>query len=523
MTADPARRACRALAAAQATHLAGAPEAATRLAAIARAGPLDELDRARVDLVRAQIAFASSRTPEARVLLLRAARRLEPLNVVLSRETYLDALVAACMAGGLARIGTLQEVSTWALSAPRPSGAARAPDLLVDALATRSIMGYTAAVPMMRRAARAFTAVDLSEQEAFRWTWVAGYAALDLWDDETFAVLGARHLQDAREAGAVFVLAMALGIRALVHLFAGELEAVSELVAEQQQVDVVTGRHPTRYAAVVEAAWRGSEAECVELAETITGEVRARGEGCGQTITQWARAVLYNGLGRYDQALAAAERAGEHEIVGFSNQVLPELVLAAVRSGDVIRAAEGLARLSETAHASGTEWALGVEAGSRALLSQGDAAERLYREAIEHLGRTRIRVELARAHLRYGEWLRRERRRQDARQHLRAAFHMLDAMGVEAFAQRAQCELLATGERARRRQGTIREQLTPQETQVARLARDGLSNPEIGARLFISRRTAEYHLHKVFAKLQITSRNQLDRVLPHEPSPALAV
>ena len=248
----------------------------------------------------------------------------------------------------------------------------------------------------------------------------------------------------------------------------------------------------------------------------------SRGEGLGVTVTQWARAVLYNGLGRYEDALAAAERASGHpENLAFFNWGLVELIVAAVRSGNMERAAAALERLSEMTRASGTGWALGIEARSRALLSDGDAAERLYLEALDRLGRTSIRVELARAHLLYGEWLRRERRRLDAREQLRAAHEMFTAMGLEAFAGRAARELLATGEHARKRSVKTREELTAQEAQIARLARDGLSNPEIGARLFISPRTVEYHLHKVFAKLNIRSRVELDRALPPEPAAAV--
>ena len=518
MTADPSRRACRALAAAHAEYLAGGAETAMRLLGIAQAGSLDELGRARVDLLRAQIAFASTRGPEARVLLLRAARRLEPLDVALARQTYLDALTAAYFTEGLAPGGSVPEVAEATLAAPPAPVPPRVSDLLLDGLATRCTAGYTEGLPVLRRATHAFTATDLPDEDVLRWMWIAGYVAVDLWDDETFVLLASRCLQHACELGALTVLPLVLGLRILVHTLAGELAAAAALVEEQRQADEVTGRHPPRYAAPFVAAWRGREAEVTELTESLARDVTAQDERGGHTVIQWARAVLYNGLGRYREALCAAERASEHQGVGFSNLALAELVLAAVRSGEVERAVDALERLSAKTQASGTEWALGVEAGARALLSDGETAERLHLEAIERLGRTRIRVALARAHLHYGEWLRRERRREDAREHLRTAFEMLTAMGAAAFAQRAQRELIATGEHARPRRVETREGLTAQEAQVARLARDGLSNQEIGARLFISRRTAEYHLHKVFAKLQITSRNQLGRALPPEPS-----
>ena len=522
MTVDPSRRACRALAAARAAHVAGGSEAAMRLLGIAQAGSLDELGRARVDLLRAQIAFATTRGPEARLLLLRAARRLEPLDVALARETYLEALTAAYFTAGLTPGGAVQEVAVAALAAPPASGSPRASDLLLDGLAARCTAGYAEALPMLRRATHALTAGDLPDEEVLRWMWIAGYVAVDVWDDEALVLLASRCLHHAWESGALTVLPLVLGLRILVHVLAGELAAAAELVEEQRQADEVTGRHPPRYAAPVVAGWRGREAEFTDVAETLTRDTMARDERVGNTVIQWSRAVLYNGLGRHPEALWAAERACEQESVGLANLVLVELVLAAVRSGQVERAAEALARLSAKTQASGTEWALGVEAGARALLSEGEAAERLHLEAIDRLGRTRIRAALARAHLHYGEWLRRERRREEARGHLRTAFEMLTAMGAAAFAQRAQRELIATGEHAPRRQAETRERLTAQEAQVARLARDGLSNPEIGARLFISRRTAEYHLHKVFAKLQITSRSELSLALPAEPSAALA-
>ena len=521
MTVDPSLRARRALAAAHAEHLAGAPEAAMRLLGIAQAGSLDELGRARVDLVRAQIAFASTRGPEARLLLLRAARRLEPLDVVLARETYLDALTAAYFATG-ASGHSAQEVAEAALSGPPAPVPPRAPDLLLEGLATRCTRGYAAAVATVRRATHAFTAAEVPDEDVLRWMWIAGYMAADLWDDETFLLLASRCLDHAWESGALTALPLALSIRIWTHTLAGELAAAAALVQELRQADEVTGRHPPRYPILGVAAWRGREPEVTELAEALSREVTVRGEGIGETIIHWAKAVLYNGLGRHREALCAAERAGEHEVVGFSSWALAELVLAASRCGEVERAVDALGRLSATTQVTGTEWALGVEAGARALVSEGETAECLHLEAIDRLGRTRIRVALARAHLHYGEWLRRERRREDAREHLRAAFEMLTAMGAAAFAHRAERELIATGEHAPRRKDEPRERLTAQETQVARLARDGLSNPEIGARLFISRRTAEYHLHKVFAKLQITSRNQLGRALPPEPSTALA-
>jgi ATP/maltotriose-dependent transcriptional regulator MalT len=263
---------------------------------------------------------------------------------------------------------------------------------------------------------------------------------------------------------------------------------------------------------------RGREAEASALIEATRKEVVLRGEGMGITVTEWANAVLYNGLGHYQKALAAAQQAVAYPgDLGSPNWGVVELIEASARSGTRETAADAHRRLLEMTHASGTDWALGVEARSYALLSEGEAADRLYRESIARLGRTRVRVELARTHLLYGEWLRRERRRMDAREQLRTAHDMLERMGIGAFAERARRELLATGGTARKYTVETSDQLTAQEAQIAQLARDGLSNPEIGSRLFISARTVQYHLHKVFTKLGITSRSQLDRVLPSDP------
>jgi ATP/maltotriose-dependent transcriptional regulator MalT len=263
------------------------------------------------------------------------------------------------------------------------------------------------------------------------------------------------------------------------------------------------------------AALRGREPELSAVAEEFTRDAEARGEGFALAFAGQAGAVLYNGLGRYEEASAAVHEAinvAPYSELG-SQRAIAELVEAATRAGERRIAEQALEQLTLTTQHSGSDWALGVEARSRALLSNGNAAERLYQEAIERLSRTRVRVQLARTHLVYGEWLRRERRRLEAREQLRGAYEMLSAMGIEAFAARAERELLATGERARRRTVETRDELTTQEAQVARLARDGLSNAVIGERLFISQHTVAYHLRKVFAKLDINSRNQLRRVL----------
>jgi len=525
LTPDPARRVGRALAAARAKHQAGAPDAALSLLASAEAGPVDELQRARADLLRAQIAFAMSRGSDAPPLLLNAARRLEPLDARLARETYLDALIAAVSAHRLASGGGALEVAEAARAAGytrSPAQPARAPDLLLDGWVLLITEGYAAATPTLARALSAFRSGEsVSKDEEIRWLWFACHTAYELWDDETWHELSIRQVQLARAVGALAELPVALNSLAGASLFAGDFAAAETQVEEAEAVTEVTGHRLAPYGRLLLAAGQGREAAASELIESSMEEVVHRGEGLGLTAINWAAALFYNGLGRYADALAAAQKATEHP--RDMARVLPELIEAAARSGNPEDAADALERLSETTRTSGSDWGLGIEARSAALVSEGDAAEGLYREAIDRLGRTRMRVELARAHLLYGESLRRRRRRLDAREQLRTAHEMFTAMGFEAFADRAARELLATGETARKRTVETERQLTAQEAQIARLARDGLSNPDIGARLFISPRTVEYHLRKVFTKLDISSRKELDDALGDAGRTALPV
>ena len=513
-THEPARRATRALDAARAKLHAGAFGAALQLLGAAEAGPLDELHGASAELLRAQIAFVTNRGSDASSLLLKAAERLAPLDVTMARETYLDALSAALFAGRFGGgVGILQvaETARRADPAAEPPGAL---DLLLDGVALLLTEGHAAGALTLKRALTAFRRLVISRDGGIRWFWLASHAATDLWDDETWDVLSGRQVQLARDAGALAVLPIALNTRAGLQVFAGEFAEAASLVEEARAVTDATGGHVAPYSDLLLAAWEGREAEATELIDAAKADATDRGQGLVLTFTHWASAVLHNGLGRYEDALAAALQATEHpEELRFSTWALAELVEASARSGNAESAADGLLRLAETTRPSGTDWALGIEARSRAMLSRGEVAETLYREAIERLGRTRIRVELARAHLLYGEWLRRERRSLDAREELRTAHEMLTAIGMDAFAERASRELLATGERARKRTVKTGDQLTAQEAQIARLARDGFSNPEIGARLFLSPRTVEYHLRKTFAKLGIRSRTQLHRVL----------
>jgi DNA-binding CsgD family transcriptional regulator len=513
LTPDPARRAQRALAAAQAKHQAGAPDAAAELLGVARAGPLDTLQRAQADLLSGQIAFAVRRGGDAAALLVGAARQLEPLDARLARETYLEALTAAVYAGRLTTGAGVMEVALAARDAARPSSEPRGPDLLLDGLALLITESYPAAAPLLKRAVGVFRSEEVSREEELRWLGLASHAALVLWDYDSWDVLSARLVALARDAGALAALPIAMNARVGVHLNAGELPAAASLIEEVEAITEATGSQMAPYGAISRATLLGREAEALALIEATSKEVVARGEGMALTFVQWTSAVLLNGLGRYDDALLTAQEASGHPEELWSTHWLHELVEAAVRSGAPGRAADALQSLSEMTRASGTDWALGIEARSRALVSDDRAAEELYREAIERLGRTPLRVALARGHLLYGEWLRRRRRRADAREHLRRAREMLLAMGVGAFAQRAERELMATGATARRRIVGDSIELTAQEAQIARLARDGLSNPEIGARLFISPRTVQHHLRTVFSKLEITSRNELQRVL----------
>jgi DNA-binding CsgD family transcriptional regulator/tetratricopeptide (TPR) repeat protein len=508
LSPDPARRGERALAAGQAMLQVGSYDAALRVLAMAEAGPLDELQLSRVDLLRGQIALASRRGDSAPALLLTAARRLERLDPALARDTYLDAFSAALIFGRLSR--AVGEVARAARAAPASLEPRRAPDLILDGLTLLVADGYAAGAPVVRQALIAFNSQDTSPEERLRWLWLAGRGAWALWDDDAWRDLVSQHVRLVREAGALSQLPLALNSRVFVHLAAGELAEARSLAGEAQAATEITGSNFAPYGALGVAAWQGREVDVERLVEDIMDVAVSRGEGIGLTVTQWARAVLFNGLGRYELALAAAVQACDYpEELGFADWSLAELVEAGARSGHPDRSADALRRLAETTQASGTDWALGIEARSRALLSQGQTAERLYREAINRLGRTRIRAELARAHLLYGEWLRRDRRRLDARHQLRTAYDMLIAMGADGFAERARRELQATGETARKRTVTAREELTAQETQIARLAGDGHTNPEIGARLFISGRTVEWHLRKIYPKLGITARRDL--------------
>ena len=524
LTAEPGRHTERALAAALAHLHAGAFDIALGLLAQAEAHAVDDLQRARVEQLRGQVEWASVTGREAPVLLLQAARRLETLDAELARETYLYAWVASHLAGPLAGPGgLLPEVSRAAQAAPQPAGAPRPCDLLLDGLTTMIVQGRAAAEPTIRRAVTAFLGDQVSGEEWLQWGIFAQMAAMAVWDFDSWVALSTRHVELARALGALAPLSIALNGRGSVATHCGDFETATSLAAEKDVVNEVTGIRLATTCDLLLAGYRGRPAEAVPLFTATTEDSTARGEGLAVQMANWSAAVLHNGLGRYAEALAVAEPATEETYSPLSTQlVLPELIEAAVRTGRADLAREALGRLSAMTTIEGSDWAKGLEARSRALVSEGREAEQCYAEAVERLGRTPLRPELARAHLLYGEWLRRENRRLDARHQLHAAYHLFTAIGAEAFAERARSELLATGEKVRKREVDTYSQLTPQEEHIVRLARDGRTNPEIAAELFISTRTVEWHLRKVFAKLGITSRRELHNAVPprgqHTPS-----
>ena len=510
LTRDPVRRAVRALAAAQASLQAGEFDAALKLAATAEAGPLDEFQRALVGLLRAQVTFAAGLWSDAPPLLLKAARRLESYDLDLARETYLTAWGAAGLAEDVAAREVLVEIchAVRALS-PLP-GEPRPRDLLLDGFALLITEGHAAATPTLQRAVLAVA--DIPVEDVLRWGWMTTGASAAVWDHEGWLASCTRQVQVLRDAGALAALPIHLTYLGMGILWTGDFAGAASLVAEIESVAAVTGSRFPPYTLLRLRALQGREGEAsAAIASAIE---QFGGQGTTALRAYWAAAVLYNGLARYAEAATAARRATMDALNHWiPTWVLPELVEAAAREGDTGLAREALERLAKTTQPCRTEFALGIEARCRALLSDGAAADELYHEAIERLRRTRLRPELARAHLLYGEWLRRGNRRADARVQLRTAHEMLAAIGMEAFAERARQELAATGEKVRKRTVETRDDLTAQERQIARLARDGLSNPEIGARLFLSARTVEWHLRNVFTKLGISSRRELAKAL----------
>ena len=515
LTPEPARRGARALAAAQAKLEAGSPEAAEELLGTAELTPLDELQRARLGRLRGRIVYALRRGGDAPPLLLDAAAQLERLDPAAARETYVQAIGAAMYASGLHTDPGLRKAAQAARNAPPPSQPPRSIDLILDGIAMWFTERPTIGAPPLRLAVQTFRNEALDGHEATM-RWLSLYpvvllmALFALWDDDSFQALTTRAVALARDTGALTVLPVALVQLSGVHTFSGEFAAASAAVQEAEAIAAATGNADVVNGGLVLGAWRGVEPEALARIAAGIESATVRGEGMVLAIVGYCRSVLYNGLARHE---AAIQGSTEHDDEGHIGWSLAELVEAATRSGRAELAAAALPLLEERAYAADTDWALGVLARSRALMSEGEDADALYREAIQRLERTRIRVELARARLLYGEWLRREGRRVDARDQLRTAHEMFSRFGAEAFAERSRRELLATGETARRRSDDTREDLTPQEAQIARLAADGQTNPEIGTQLFLSPRTVEYHLRKVFPKLGISSRKELRNAL----------
>ncbi|KOV74060.1 hypothetical protein ADL02_38250 [Streptomyces sp. NRRL WC-3723] len=514
LTPDPGLRRKRALIGARAAHAAGSPDSALRLLSVVEAGADDERMQGELKLLRAQIAFATERGNDAPILLLQAARQIETHNVSLARETYLEAISAAMFAGPLAYGGGQLEAARAALTAPPAVYPPRPVDLLLDGTAARIARGHAAGVTTLQEALAAFRDPGLPDVDGLRWLWMAGSTAVGLWDQESWDDLSGKYLQLVRRNGQTAALPLALTMRIVMYVHTGELALASSLVDEVNLVSEAVGTPPPLYGALQLSAWQGNAAEVARLSRAAEAEALRRGEGNGLVLSSLAKAIVANGTGRYHDALTAAREASKERQpleVGGATWALVEGIEAAARVGDFAEATDAHQRLVDVTAPSGTEWALGVEARARALLGEGDhtEAETHYREAIERLARTRVRSDLARTHLLYGEWLRRKRRRQAARQQLRTAHELFTSMGMNAFAERSARELRATGEVVHKHGGVNSSDLTVQESQIVRLVRDGLTNAEIGTRLFISPRTVEWHLRKAYGKLGVTSRRQL--------------
>jgi len=517
LTAEPALRSVRALAAAQAKFSAGSADAAYALLTTASAGPFAELQQARLERLRARLASSWTKGSDAAALLLDAARRLAPLDARQARDTYLEAIEAAILAARLGSSSELSEVAAAAQNAPPAPHPPRAIDILLDGLTARLTCGYSAGLAPLRRAVQALTRLQArpaGDDMVWYLLWIECSLtpepiAPEVWDDRAWGELATRAVEAARDAGAVTALPVALSAKACSDLHAGDFSDAEALSDEGRAISEAMGSAVITYTDLVLAAWHGEEAPALDLIETGIKDATARGEGRCIGVAEYATALLYNGLGRYETALAAAQRACRYDDLGFFSWSLTELIEAAARSGDREAGAPALGMLAERTQAAGTDWALGVEAFCRALLSDGKAADDLYREAIQRLSRTRVVIQLARAYLLHGEWLRRENRRQEARDALHRAYEIFGRTGALGFGGRARRELQATGETVRKRSVDKLVDLTAQEAQVADLAREGLTNPEIAAQMFISPRTVEWHLGHVFSKLGITSRKDL--------------
>jgi hypothetical protein len=447
LTPDPSQRAQRLLDAARAKRDAGALDAGLDLLAAADAGPPDELRTAEAQHLRGQIALEQRRGYESARLLIGAARRLESLDVGLARETYLQALGAALWAGESEQSGIMREVAAAARTAPPAPPPTRAADVLLDGLAIWYVEGHTAAVPQLARALQEVLALNAgTDIDVGRWLWLAGLRAAglvanELWDDDARHTLASRQVEVARTAGALVQLQYAVNFLAWTSLDAGDLALAARLLDEDRLIADAAGTSPVGFCGVLLAAWQGEERTAADLLEATIRLATAGRITRLITVADHASAVLYNGLGRHDAARDAALSAFEREDFGYKPFVVVELAEAASRVHDEATLTMLLRDVSERSRATPTDWAVGTEACVRALTSDGDTAETWYRESVDRLSRTRMRAYLARVHLLYGEWLRREKRRTDARQQLRRAYEMLAAMSIGAFAERARREL----------------------------------------------------------------------------------
>lgn len=514
LTPDPTTRAVRALGAACAKHDAGAYDEALALLATAAEGPLSPLQQARVALMRAQIAFHTTRGTDVPGKLLDSALTLEPLDVALARETHLQALQASFHVGRLDGGRWLAKCAKAARQAPGPLQPGRAADLMLDGLAIRFAEGFVASVPTVQRALAVVLdrGVDAVADRDERWLWLACHIAATLWDDEAVYVLAERDVRLARRAGALAGFPGALNALSSVLVLTGETARASELVVEEQAITAATGVPPLPNARLILAAWQGRKAETLEVSEAMVREAVGRGEGATIGLAQVALAALHNGLGNYTEAMLVAAETVGHDELTYSSIALPELIEAAARAGDPGQAMAAMETLSLRAQASGTPWALGLAARGRALLATGDDPDTYYQESIQHLSSTRMSSHLGRSQLLYGEWLRRHGRRQEAKVQLHDAHELLAAMGADAFARRAARELRAAGEYARQRGSRPVDALTSHEAAIARLVATGATSREVAAQMFLSPRTIEAHLRNIFRKLGISSRRQLKDV-----------
>ena len=518
LTPDRGIRADRLAAAAQASLMAGAPDRAQALLDEAMPGLEDPLQRAQARSLEGGVRFALGQGGETALILLEAARSVAPFDGALARQMLLGALEAAIWIQPATTGPVLREIAGAARGLPRsPESPARAEDFLLDGYVALILAGYSFGAPVLKQAIQRMLTEELDATDALRWLGLVSLAAYHLFDDAAIHALATHWVRLAREHAALTILPIALAHLEGAELAAGRLKECEALAEQSLEILAATG-NPGMLGAAARGnslllAWRGNEVEARAMAAAHLGYALERGQTGSANFANYALVVLELGLGRYPAALENALPLYEDDPPVAGSWVLPNLVEAAVRSGNEDAARGALDRLSERAGASGTPLALGVLARSRALVAGDAGAEPLYRESIDQLGRCSMKPELARSHLLFGEWLRRQGRRRDARDELRTAHEMFVSMGLEAFAERARVELLATGERARKRTVETQTQLTPQETRIARLASEGARNQEIAAQLFISDSTVEYHLVKVFRKLGVTSRTQLARVL----------